>query len=109
MLWSIGLLLGQFAVAFLALDLTFRRMDLSPAVLEREVARCGAAYATAAVAAGLAGGWLQWQLAGLAGLAFAAGNWIPWWMLWRFGLRKQLTFLFKDDGGAPVNAQKPDL
>jgi len=109
MFWSVGLLLGQFAVAFLALDLTFRRMDLSPGALGREVARCGAAYAAAAVMAGLGGGWLQWRLAGPAGLAVAAGNWIPWWILWRFGLRKQLTFLFKDDGGSPMNAQKPDL
>lgn len=107
---SIGLLLAQFVPAYLALDLAFRNMDLAPGALRQELRRLGALYAAGAAAFGLAGAWAQWRAGGTAGLMVAvAGNWAPWWLLWRFGLRKQLTFLFKDDGGTDRDATKPDL
>ncbi|MDF2628547.1 MAG: hypothetical protein K0R39_2378 [Symbiobacteriaceae bacterium] len=109
MLVSIGLLLAQFVPAFLALDLVFRFMDLSPGALRRELRRYGLLFAFAAVDFGLAGAWFQWRADGVLGLVAAAGNWVPWWLLWRFGLRKQLTHLFKDDGGKDQDATKPDL
>ncbi len=55
-----------------------------------------------------AGLWVGWAWAGVAGAVVAAPGAPIWWMLWRFGLRKQLTYLYKDDGGRPVSAQKPD-
>lgn len=107
---SIGLMLAQFVPAYLALDLIFRHIDLAPDGLIRELRRCGRRYAAAAAVFGLAGAWAQWRSDGPAGLVVAVvGNWVPWWLLWRFGLRKQLTFLFKDDGGTDRDATKPDL
>ena len=107
---SFGLVLAQFVPAYLELDLTFRRIDLAPGSRARELRRFGWYYAAGAAAFGAAGAWAQWRADGLAGLLLgAAGNWAPWWVLWRFGLRKQLTFLFKDDGGSDRDATKPDL
>ncbi|HWI64471.1 MAG TPA: hypothetical protein VNT75_21785 [Symbiobacteriaceae bacterium] len=109
MVWSIAVLLGQFALAFLALDLWFRYMDLSSAGMRARIGRHAVRFGAVAAVASLLGGWAQWHLAGVHGLALAAANWVPWWLLWRFGLRKQLTFLFKDDGGRAIDMKKPDL
>lgn len=110
MLVTIGLLLAQFVPAYLALDLTFRHMSLAPETRDRELRRWRLLFAVACVVASGVGAWAQWRAGGTAGLAIGvAGNWAPWWLLWRFGLRKQLTFLFKDDGGTDRDATKPDL
>jgi len=52
---SIGLVLAQFVPAFLALDLTFRRIDLAPGSLARELRRFGWYYAVGAAAFSVAG------------------------------------------------------
>ncbi|HYF93626.1 MAG TPA: hypothetical protein VD969_15540 [Symbiobacteriaceae bacterium] len=106
MLLSIGVLVGESALAYLVLEAVFRYVDVSPAGLAVRLRRWCYVYASLAAAAGLAGAWAQFRLAGPMGLAVAAGNWVPWWLLWRFGLRKQLTFLIKDDGGTAYT--KPD-
>jgi hypothetical protein len=93
------LLVGQWALAYLVLDLCFRTMDVRPEGLRTRVRRYGLAYGALGVASALLAGWGQARLAGGGGLPLAALSLLPWWLLWRFGLRKQLTFLFKHDGG----------
>ena len=101
-----GLAMAQFVPAFLALDTLFRWGNMEPQGLSRRVWRWGFLYAAAAALAGVLGAWGQWHLAGTPGLMTAPGNLLPWWLLWRFGLRKQLTFLYKYDGGQ--DATNPD-
>lgn len=103
-----GLAIAQFVPAFLALDLIFRYMDVTPSGLRGRLRRYGLIYAGTGVVFGLAGATVQWRLAGAPGLAAAVLNAVPWWLLWRFGLRKQLTYLFKDDRGRPHGAENPD-
>lgn len=106
LLVSAALVLAQFVPAYLGLDLVFRTMDLRPDGLRRRLAQYRLAFATGCGVVSVLGAWAQWRLAGPGGMAMAAMNWVPWWLLWRFGLRKQLTFLFRDDGGS---AKQPDL
>lgn len=95
----------QFAPAFLTLDLIFRRVPLDPVGLRAALARYRWIYVGFGAAFCVIGVWGQWLAEGLTGLVMAVAlNWVPWWLLWRFGLRKQFTFLFKDDGGMA----KPD-
>ncbi|HLN60972.1 MAG TPA: hypothetical protein VK464_05415 [Symbiobacteriaceae bacterium] len=98
----------QFVPAFLTLDLFFRYVDVAPEGLARRLRGYSLRYAAVAMACSAAAGWGQWQLAGSWGLVPGLLNTVPWWLLWRFGLRKQLTHLFKDDGGHAVTMEKPD-
>ena len=102
------LVLVQFAPAFVALDLFFRYMPVDPQRLRAWLGRYALLYALIGAGVSIGTAALQWQLAGRWGLAAAVLNWIPWWMLWRFGLRKQFTFLFKSDGGDHTGIEKPD-
>lgn len=99
---------GQLIPAFLALDLTFRWMDLSPSGIGPRLRWYGRRYAVGAVVFAAGGVWLQWRVAAGWGTVGLVLNGLPWWILWRFGLRKQLTFLFKDDGGRPMTKRDPD-
>lgn len=98
-MWAFLVIVGEAALAFLTLDLYFRYMAVEPARLKQQLGRYALGYGCIAAAACLAGAWAQWRAASYAGLIPALGNWAPWWMLWRFGLRKQFTFLYKSDGG----------
>lgn len=103
---GVGLALAQFVPAFLTLDLFFRWGDMEPRGLRRRIQRWAALFAGLAGLFGALGGYAQWRLVGAPGLVMAPANLLPWWLLWRFGLRKQLTFLFKHDGGQ--DAANPD-
>jgi hypothetical protein len=98
----------QAAAGFLTLDMFFRYIPIEPVRLKATLAQCMRAYTGIASLACLVGAWVQWRAWGLPGLAAAALNWLPWWLLWRFGLRKQFTYLYKSDGGRPVDTKKPD-
>jgi hypothetical protein len=104
--WLLPLI--QFVPAFVALDLFFRFIDVAPEGLPGRVRRYGARYGLLAAVCIVGTAWCQWLLAGPAGAAAAPLGALPWWMLWRFGLRKQLTHLFKDDGGRALDIQKTD-
>jgi hypothetical protein len=108
LLFVLGLALAQFAPAFLAVDLMFRHMDVEPTGLALRLRSWTRRYVAGALGFSLAAGWLQWRLAGAPGAAAVLLNGVPWWLLWRFGLRKQLTFLFKDDGGRAAAWKNPD-
>jgi hypothetical protein len=90
---------GEAVTAFLTLDLFFRYMSVDPALLRERLLWHALIYAAIAALCVGGGGIAQWWSAGYGGLVPAALNWIPWWLLWRFGLRKQFTYLFKSDGG----------
>lgn len=104
----------QWLLAYLALDLTFRTVDVSPGGLDRSRDRCRRRYALAAavstVAIGTAQMWIAQGSNGpgagpavLAGSAATAGlGWLPWWLLWRFGWRKQFPHLYQ----APRNRRR---
>lgn len=98
MLYALGFHLVEWILAFLALDLLFRTLDLRPEGLAARIRRCRLLYALLAAAATAAAGAVQIALAGAWGWAAAAG-WLPWWLLWRFGWRKQFTHLYRRDGG----------
>jgi len=102
LLGAIGILAAEAAAGFLALDLIFRTMSLAEDGLRERVRRLGWFYAGLAALLVAGGGWLQWRLLGAGGAALLALDWAPWWLLWRFGLRKQLGFLFWNKG-----AKKP--
>lgn len=93
-LLSVALGILQLPLAFVALDVLFRAMPVRPQELRRSLARYALLYAGVALLVGLAGAWVQYRLGGAPGLIAAAFNWVPWWLLWRFGLRKQFPFLF---------------
>lgn len=99
MLWALGIGLVQFGPAFLTLDLFFRWMPVTPDRLGRWRDRFVWLYGLLAVLVGVAGALVQWRIAGAVGLVVGLVNPVPWWLLWRFGLRKQFTFLYKSDGG----------
>ncbi|MBP2019685.1 hypothetical protein J2Z79_003127 [Symbiobacterium terraclitae] len=84
---------AQWVLSFLVLDLVFRTVDVRPGILERSLGRHRRRYRLAALAATLAGGVAQVLLAGPWGLVPAAAGWVPWWLLWRFGWRKQFPHL----------------
>lgn len=108
MITAILLTLAQFVPAFVALDLFFRYMPVDPAGMRAWLGRYALLYGLIGAVAAVATAVLQWQIAGLFGALCSAANWIPWWMLWRFGLRKQFTFLYKSDGGRHAGMEKPD-
>lgn len=86
------ILLGEAVLAFVSLDLLFRVIPVHPATLERSIKRYGICYALiagVAVATGLAA---QWLTGHAAGLVLGSTYWLPWWLLWRFGLRKQFPY-----------------
>lgn len=108
MLISAAVLGLEAVLAFLTLDLVFRAVPLDPNALRGHLRSARALYVTVAALACLAGVAGQWLSGGWGGLGLGTLNWAPWWLLWRFGLRKQFTFLYKADGGHPVNTEKPD-
>ncbi|MGE5673142.1 MAG: hypothetical protein ACM3XM_04560 [Mycobacterium leprae] len=67
---------------------------MEPHRLPQALRRYGWRYGILAVLFALAGGAVEWRLVGTPGLWAAGLNWLPWWVLWRFGLRKQFTFLY---------------
>jgi hypothetical protein len=99
MLWALGISLAQFVPAFVVLDLFFRWMPVAPDQLGQWFGRHALLYGLLSVLFSALGAFGQWRLAGAVGLAVGLLNAVPWWLLWRFGLRKQLTFLYKSDGG----------
>lgn len=100
--YALLVLCGEAASGFLVLDLFFRYMDV------RALPHRAWQYGAVAVLFCGAGIWGSWVAGHLPGLLLAAPGPLIWWMLWRFGLRKQLTYLFKDDGGRPLDAERPD-
>gem|GEM_PF-1549692 len=108
MLVVVGVVIGEAAVAYVVLDLLFRYMSVEPHGLRERLRRYGLGYGCLAVACSAAGMLAQYRLAGAFGAGVGLLNAVPWWLLWRFGLRKQLTFLFKADGGQPVETERPD-
>lgn len=109
MCWAIGLGLLQWAVAFLVLDLTFRLITVDPTRLGSEIKLWRRRFGLLAAAFCLAGGVLQVWLAGVPGVATALLGPLPWWILWRFGWRKQFTFLYLHDGGKDWKGNEPGL
>jgi len=87
----------QWLLAYLALDLLFRRIDVRPVRLARSRVRCRWVYGLLAGLATLLIGAVQTLLAGQASFILAAAiaclGWVPWWLLWRFGWRKQFPHL----------------
>ena len=98
MLEALTVVLTEICLAFAGLDLVFRQIPVSPALLPQSLRRYGWGYAAAAILFAGAGTAIQWHLAGPAGACLAPLNVIPWWLFWRFGLRKQLPFLFARSG-----------
>lgn len=103
MLISAAVPVLEAALAFLALDLIFRLVPLQPDSLRKHLRAYQGAYMLVALTACLAGAGIQWKQGRWGGLLLSVLNLLPWWLLWRFGLRKQFTYLFKDDGGRPRN------
>lgn len=95
---------GEVVAAFLTVDLLFRLLPVNEGGLRRRVRRFGAIHAGVAAALGIGGAWAQWHAAGYAGLAPAALNLVPWWLLWRFGVRKQFPHLHEE---RPHRAKRP--
>ncbi|MFZ5826924.1 MAG: hypothetical protein ACOY94_21740 [Bacillota bacterium] len=106
---SIGLL--QWVAAFFALDLTFRMLEPDPERLRGQVRLWRGRFWLLALVASLGGGAVQVWAAGWWGLALALLGPLPWWVLWRFGWRKQFTFLYRHDGGRTWarKENEPDL
>jgi hypothetical protein len=109
MLLGLVLAAAQFAAAFLVLDLFFRWMDVSAEGFAARVRGYSRRYALVAAVCCAGTALWQWRLADWPGAVLVAADAVPWWLLWRFGLRKQLTFLFKADGGRPLDRKNPDL
>lgn len=105
----LGVHLMQWGLAYLALDLSFRTIPLEPAALRGRLRAYQVRFAGLAGLSALLGAAAQIWLAGVWGGALGLLGWLPWWILWRFGWRKQFPFLFKDDGGRHLaGATKPD-
>lgn len=100
-LLALVLHLGQWVLAFFTLDIFFRVIPVEPAGLREQVRLYQRRFTLLAVLFALVGGLAQAWWAGAWGKGFALLGWLPWWILWRFGWRKQFTFLYKDDGGEP--------
>jgi hypothetical protein len=94
LLWAIAVHAGQWAAAYLLLDLFFLYLPVQ-GELKKNLAWAGRLYHLVGFLFTLAGGYLQWRWAGAAGLFLAALGWLPWWMLWRFGVRKQFSVLVR--------------
>lgn len=94
MIIALLLHLVQWAAAYLALDFVFRRIPLEPEGLPRRIRLYARGYALAAAASCAAVGAVQLRAAGWWGTLPALAGWLPWWLLWRFGWRKQFTHLF---------------
>lgn len=99
---AVLILLGEAAAGFLILDLFFRFMAVEA------LARGAVWYGVMAGAVCGVALWGAWQVGGAPGLLLASPGPAVWWVLWRFGMRKQFTYLYKDDDGKPVHAEKPD-
>lgn len=89
--------LFQWVSAFLALDRCFRHIPVEPATLRGQIRLYRRRYAAAAVAFCVGGGLLQFLALRPWGAALALVGPLPWWLLWRFGWRKQFTHLYKYD------------
>lgn len=88
---------GEAASAFVTLDLFFRYLPLDR--LEERLQRYGLYYGFIGGFFCVAGGWVGWHRSGLGGVVLTAMDPLLWWMLWRFGLRKQFSYLFRHDKG----------
>lgn len=95
MSWAFLVHLMQWVLAFLALDRTFRTIPVEPDTLRSMVRHYRHRFALIGGLACLAGAAVQVWTAGGWGWALAAVGWLPWWILWRFGWRKQFTFLYQ--------------
>lgn len=100
--------LAQWLLAYLTLDFTFRRIPVDPDRLPPQARIWRRRYTVTGLAACLAGGTLQTAIGGLPGAAVALLGPLPWWLLWRFGWRKQFTFLYLHDGGSDVVPDSPE-
>lgn len=98
MLEALIVVLMESCFAYGVLDFVFRQIPVSPALLPQSLRRYGWGYTLAAVLCVSAGTAVQWHLSGSAGACLAPLNALPWWLIWRFGLRKQLPFLFTQTG-----------
>lgn len=97
----------QWFLAYLSLDLLFRTADVRPASLARSRVRYMLLYGLQAAAATLLIGALQLRLvqaasapgggpaASAPGAVLAVLGVLPWWLLWRFGWRKQFPHLYQ--------------
>lgn len=94
-LWALLLPFGEAAVAYITLDLFLRRISVEATGLQQRLRRAARLYYGIGACGVAAGAWLQWRLLGPIGLALIPLDGLPWWLLWRFGLRKQFTYLFK--------------
>lgn len=81
------ILIGEAAVAYLFLDLVFRSMPLEN--LRRSMSRAGLVYGAAGVGVTALAACLGWRWSGIAGLVTSLPGFSIWWLLWRFGIRKQ--------------------
>ncbi len=99
---ALGLHLTQWVGAFLTLDLFFRTMPVEPTELRRRLPGVRVRFGLVGLVLCLSLGGVQVWIAGAWGLGIGLLGWVPWWVLWRFGWRKQFTFLYKDDGGKDV-------
>ncbi len=87
---------GEGVAAYLTVDFLFRLMPVESNALRRYVRRFGLIHAGVAALLGVGGAWAQWYAAGYSGLALGALNLAPWWLLWRFGVRKQFPLLYEE-------------
>jgi hypothetical protein len=108
-LWNVGVHLLEWVVAFLTLDLFFRTIPLEPDGFRDRLRRYRYRFGLLGALFALGGALIQIGLAGGWGVVLGLLGWVPWWVLWRFGWRKQMTFLYKDDGGRDLSRMaKPD-
>lgn len=109
MVAALGLHLLQWLMAFLVLDRFFQWLPMEPKGLKERLAQYRLRFQQIALLCSLLVGLAQLSLSGTWGLGLALVGWLPWWLLWRFGWRKQLTHLYVDDGGQDLIPQEePD-
>lgn len=85
----LAVLLVGVAAAYLAVDFFFRFLPLGRWPEREALQRAARFYAGAAALCCLTGTLWLWLRTGLPGAAAGALSWIPWWLFWRFGIRKQ--------------------